>query len=100
MLDLSSCNKKKAANYAKIYIIAWHSASNEIKLSLEKSCFQNIMEAFLKEQRTSLELNKNSQNLLAVLEVWHSERKKKHPGFVTMITDAYQPILWKYLQVI
>lgn len=100
LLDLSSCNKKKAEYYGKSYIFSWHAATSDTRTILEKHCFQHLMETFLKEHRTSLELSKTSQNLLAVLEVWHWERKKKHPGFVTMITNAYQPILWKYLQVV
>ncbi|KAK6635862.1 hypothetical protein RUM44_001116 [Polyplax serrata] len=98
MLELGTCNKKKSADYGKIYVAAWHGSSDEIRSNLEKQCFQHLMETFLREQRTSLELSKNSQNILVVLETWHGERKKKHPGFTTMITNAYQPILWKYLQ--
>lgn len=99
MLELNSCNKKRAASYGKIYIIAWHGASEEMKPHLEKYCFQHLMEAFLKEKRTSLELTKQGHNIVTLLEVWHAERKKKHPQFITMITDSYQPFLWKYLKV-
>lgn len=98
MLELNSCNKKKASCYGKIYVSSWHNASDDMKTALEKSCFQHLTETFLKEQRTSLELTKHGQNMLAVLEVWHSERKKKNSEFITMLTDAYEPVLWKYLK--
>ncbi|KAL0269161.1 UNVERIFIED_CONTAM: hypothetical protein PYX00_006980 [Menopon gallinae] len=98
LLELSSCIRKKASYYGKVYVGAWQNAKPEMRTLLEKTCFKHIMEAFLKEQRTSIELTKVGQNLLSVLDVWHSERKKKNADFITMITDCYQSFIWKYLE--
>lgn len=99
MLELTTCLKKKASYYGKIYVGAWQNAKSEVRTLLEKMCFKHIMEAFLKDHRTSIELTKLGQNLLSVLDVWHSERKKKNADFITMITDCYQSFIWKYLKV-
>lgn len=99
-LELESCTKKEAENYGKALMLTWKEAESETKIEIA-SKFQDLMEDFLKLKRLTLSLPKHSTNILAVIDVWNKEvRHKKDQAFITMMTKCYQPILWKYLEVI
>ncbi|KAF6211891.1 hypothetical protein GE061_012408 [Apolygus lucorum] len=96
--NLSKFTKKLAGNYGEVYFHAWilTEEGSLVHKEIEQRCIQDLMVRFMTLKRNGLELGPIGQLVFSILQVLRANRRLTK--FSQLITDLYQPILWRSLK--
>lgn len=93
-LAIPECTNAQSEKYGEIYFKAWKVSQGDAKKAIEEDCIQDLM-------YTAIHANpmpcRPSANLHRLLHHIHSYKKQRAAS--TLITELYQPILWRSFKV-
>uniref|UniRef100_A0A0A9ZGA2 Condensin-2 complex subunit G2 n=1 Tax=Lygus hesperus TaxID=30085 RepID=A0A0A9ZGA2_LYGHE len=96
--NLSKFTKKIAANYGEVYFHAWilTEEGSLVRKEIEQRCIQDIMVRAMTLKRNGLEMGPIGKLVFGILQVLRANRRLTK--FSQLITELYQPILWRSLK--
>ncbi|XP_063884289.1 condensin-2 complex subunit G2-like isoform X1 [Scylla paramamosain] len=93
-LAIPECTRAHSAKYGEVYFKAWKASQGDTKKTIEEECIQDLMYTAIHANPMSSRPSANLHHLLH-----HIHSYKKHRAVSSLITELYQPILWRSFTV-
>lgn len=93
-LAITECTRAHSAKYGEVYFKAWKASQGDTKKTIEEDCIQDLMYTAIHANPMSSRPSANLHHLLH-----HIHSYKKHRAVSSLITELYQPILWRSFSV-